>query len=377
MPYGAYSITDHSRFNPSTKGVFNGLDSGFGARLYAKYIQNPPKNGPYGPRLTITARKVGGKLQVPLRIEFSAPKLIYGDSINETAEDDLEAVISRLRELLKEMGVHVFSHKLEEAAVSAVHFAKNIPLSDRYTASFAIRELAKLDVTQKLDINRTQFRNEGHALYFYCGSYNIVFYDKMKDITIPKTKAVDKDKTSQQLELFKQHRSSRQPELLRFEVRLVKKQKLNAVFRELGIGENPTFRDIFRKEISQAVLQHYWKFIGSERYAFLLKPEAETDQLLEDIFQSTKSKKGIVAAKNGFALLGMDMYARKYSVRAMKNKTCAHCSRRTWDRLEPNLKVLNKISKNSQPFGFVKDVETALEEFKPLKVVDFLGEDVK
>ena len=365
--YGSYQVVDHDKFIPSTKSLFEGLKTQFGARLYERYIQNPPKKGPYGPRLTITARKTGNRLLIPLRIEFSIPKLIYGNNVSEVGESDFAAVVKTLRKRLKEMGVIVWTKNLENAAVSVAHFSKNIPLSNGYTASFAVRELSKLDLTGKLDINRTHYRN-GKVLYAYCGSYEVVLYDKMYDVERPEGRAIDKGRTLGQLTLLESYRSGEIPEILRLEVRFVKKQKLNSVLKELGFKENPTFKEIFNKELSKAVLKRYWDFIGTERYAFLLKSEFEPEDLLEAIFRKSKAEGRRIGAKNALILLGIEQFVRKHGVRPLKSQICAYCSKRTWDRLKPFLKILAKIFKDSKPFGFVKDVESALEAFKPFRV---------
>lgn len=360
-----YKVTNHNRFTPPTDGLFERSQI-HGA--FQGFHQNPLKDAPYSPRLDIYARKRGRELEASLKSEFSAPKLLYSNNVDEVCEGDFDRVVDKWQERLEGMDVLARKEGLEEAPVSIVHFSKNIPLSGGYTSSLAIAEFAKLDLNGKLKIRQTDYGNDGRLLRFRCGTYEIVFYDKMHDIQLPTTTAFDKDAPPQQLSLLESYKPGRIPELLRFEVRFTKKQKLNSMLKELGFKENPTFKDIFRKDVSQAVLQHYWNFIGTEKYAFLLKPEKEPDQLLEAILRGSETEKGVMAAKNGFVLLGMNSFVRKYGIRALKSKIHAHCSRRTWDRLKPNLEVLNKISKNNQPFGFVKDVELALNEFKPFRV---------
>jgi len=367
LDYGNYRVTDHNKFIPSTERLFKNLKTGFGAKLYEKYIQNPPKSGPYGPRLTITARKVDKRLLIPLRMEFSIPKLLYGDNVNEVCEADLNKVVARLRKRLKDMGVWVLTKDLEEATVSIVHFAKNILLSGGYTCHLTINELKKLDVSGKLQIGQTDYNNGGHLLRFRCGTYEIVFYDKSYDMGLPETAAFDKEQTPGQLRLLEEW-GPRKPEILRLEARFVKKQKLNAVLKELGFKENPRFKEIFNEKLSQAVLRHYWSFIGTEKYAFMLKfQEEKPDRIIEAILQS-----GRRSTKESLALLGTALFLREHGIRAFKKVVTDRYSSRTWlRRMKKEIAELNKIFKKSTPFGFVKDVESTLREFKPFKTVDF------
>ena len=80
----------------------------FGSRSFNKYNQNPPKsdykNRVYKPRLTITRRVVHGGIATPLKIEFSGPKLLFLNNVDELENKDFGMVINTLQERLKEMG---------------------------------------------------------------------------------------------------------------------------------------------------------------------------------------------------------------------------------------------------------------------------------
>ena len=57
-----------------------------------------------------------------------------------------------------------------------------------------------------LDVNQTDYRNEGHSYKWHCNSYEIVFYDKIKDLEKAKhsdKRAIEKDNAIQ-LNLFPQ-----------------------------------------------------------------------------------------------------------------------------------------------------------------------------
>ena len=55
-----------------------------------------------------------------------------------------------------------------------------------------------------LDVNQTDYRNEGHSYKWHCNSYEVVFYDKIKDLEKAKQsdkRAIEKD-NALQLNLF-------------------------------------------------------------------------------------------------------------------------------------------------------------------------------
>lgn len=367
IPWGSYEITDHKRFNPSTENLAS--SHGFGSRGFVKYTQNPTskeyKTGPYKPRLTVTHRYISGGLVIPLRIEFSVPKLLYGNNIDEVEGEDFNEILGILCVRLSEMGVKVPLPILSNANVSVVHFSKNIELSGHYTASLAIKELGKLDVTKKLDLNNRHFQNGGRALYFYAKSYSIVFYDKMKDIKLPKGRAVDSDKLPIQLDLFNQYKGL---EILRWEIRFTNKQKLNSILTTLGFNPKPRFVDIFNKEMSQKVLMHYWKIIYSDKAKFILNSEDKVGELF-DIVVAYYGKQGKkITVKKTLSIVGAISIAKEEGLRPFRNRISSNYSERTWFRISKLLTQSGNIISSRKPFGFVNDIEKALTDFQTYRV---------
>jgi len=261
IPKGQYTIFDHDKFEPSTRPLFdyNALPR---PKNLAVFKQNPTKedkyNGIYKPRLTITNRLTPRGWELPLRVEFSIPKLIYGDNINEVKETDFEQVADTLTKRLAEMGVRVFRLFLDKVPVSNINFSKNFALSNYVSTSLILKELEKINLNDKLDLNKTHFRNEGRAVYYYASNNHIIFYDKMADINRPVKRAVDKDKTLQQMSLFETFKKEKMKnDIIRFEVRLNQRQRLKSALKQAGFNEDPTFQSIFNESLAQKVLLGY------------------------------------------------------------------------------------------------------------------------
>ena len=152
-----------------------------------KCTQNPTINelrqGIYKPRLTVTKRlnRLGG-YDIPIKIEFSAPKMLFGNNFDELTDNDFPQLVTKLNTTLREMGVYISEERLANAPVSAIHFSKNIALTD-YTLPYTyIKQLTKLNINKKLDTNQTDYRNEGHSFKYRANSFEIAFYDKLKDL---------------------------------------------------------------------------------------------------------------------------------------------------------------------------------------------------
>ena len=196
IPINYSAIIDHSQFTPSTKGIVDNSAS------FYKYTNNPTKidteSGVYKPRLTIIKR--GNRIY--LKIEFSVPKLLFGNNLDEIEESDFNQVISMLQKIIEQMGVRLWTYQIEKAEVISFHPSKNIPLSKGYTSSFAIKELSKINLYQKLDLERVGFRNNGESIQLYANRHSLVLYDKINDLNKPAKRAIDKNQTNQQMNLF-------------------------------------------------------------------------------------------------------------------------------------------------------------------------------
>ena len=169
-------ITDFSKFGTTKETIINCPS------YFAKWVNNPLKRdwdaGIYKPRLTLNKR--AGKFF--LRIEFSVSNLLFKNNLEEVEEKDFQTEVETLQKRLEEMGVKIFKIFLEKAPVSGFDPAKNIPLSGGYTAILSLRELSKIDISKKFDIEKIKFRNGGEALQIYTNSHSFVFYDKINDL---------------------------------------------------------------------------------------------------------------------------------------------------------------------------------------------------
>lgn len=89
-------IPDEFKIAKSKNGIFRG-------------VINPTKemkeSGRYYPRVTFVKRPVRGGFSQQFLVEFSIPKLIYGNNFSEVSDNDFDAIIKTLKEALLEMNI--------------------------------------------------------------------------------------------------------------------------------------------------------------------------------------------------------------------------------------------------------------------------------
>lgn len=332
-----------------------------------KCVNNPTasdkKAGTYKPRLTLVKRPTKNGSEIPLKIEFSVAKMLYGNNVDEVEEKDFEKVVSALHEAMLEMSVYVSHEDLRNAKVSAFHPSKNIELTTGYTSNYVITELHKIDVSKKMDLNRDSFRNSGHSLQFYTNSHSLVVYDKVSDLKKPDKRAIDKDQNSLQLSLFETlTKKENKKEVLRIEARLAKKVKMNAILKGLKFNENPTFKDIFKKDICQKVLLNYWDQIITGKNLFLFDVESKPKKTLDAIFKSKPN----IKPKDALYLVGLRVLSKE-GIRDIRAVIERYATPRTWYRIAEDLKFLDEISGKTY-HGWVKQIKDAIDDFAPFRL---------
>lgn len=337
------------------------------------HIKNGPKQykktDPYYPRLTGYSRKdprTGLEIKM-VKIEFSVAKLIYNNNLDEVQDKDFPLVVSTLRERLLQMGEAVSKDDIINASVSAFDPSKNVPLSDGYTACHVIRELSKINVNKKLDLSKVTFKNDGQGLQIYSKNYSVVFYDKIADLNQKKGRAIDKDQTPMQLSLFEEIKEKAPfTEILRIEIRLRNKQKMNSVLEIIEVQPDPKFKDIFKKDVCQKVVRWYWDTIIKGENLFLFELENNPKRILRKILQ----KKNPTNFKEAIYFVGLNLLCKdEGGIRELRQLAEKRMKTRNWYRIGKHIKELNAFAEKTGLHGWVNQTETCLQKFETYKAV--------
>ena len=367
-----FSILEPDSFSPSASRL---LDTGYrlGGRANMRCYQNPSKrelnNGIYKPRLTLTGRiNKEHNFEAELRIEASIPKLLYKNNFNELEDKDFYDAVILLSQKLEDMGVRVDETDLVSAQISLVHFGKNILLDDGSIPFTYLNEIRKANITKRLDFNQTDFRNEGHSTKFRANYFEVIFYDKKKDLEkakISDKRAEEKD-NSIQINLFEENPIKRPFEVMRMEVRLNQRQKIRQILAKIGLNIEPTFQNLFNTEISKKVLSYYLNEIEVTYPKMLyFKPKTTKDFLAQFIIDNPKSKLNDSILALGFYTALDDVSTRE--IRELLKRYPLS----SWYSFIKRMNSFNYTQNKSSPFQVIKN---AINEFKPLKLVDYQDE---
>ena len=359
-----FLISKPKKFNPSAEGLIMTPYYTTSYKGFIKCVNNPEKDEviKYGylPRLTLFGRKSSKGFTIQLKIEFSAPKLLFGNNFEELDDRDFNQLISELKIKLQIMGIVTTEDKLRNAKVSTIHFSKNIVLDNSIRCSFILNELRKINLDKCIDLNNTDYRNNGHAVRYHTNSYEIVFYDKLKDLErskISEKRSIEKDNWMQ-LDLFNKEDRLKKNDILRFEVRL-NSRSLTKILNILNIGNLSTFQALFSKSISRKALLHYTKII-LDNWMPVNKPEITPEELYSEIYRNNSFKPnkilqmmGALYIINSIGYLGLRNFMEGYS-------------NRTWYRLKSELEKIDL--KNNYNLILLTDIIDKIDKFETTKL---------
>jgi len=359
IPIKFSAITDPNQFNPPARIVEN-LQGFFKCTNNRKAIDR--KSGIYKPKLTLIKRIK----MLYLKIEFSAPKMLFDNNLDEAQDSDFNELVLKIQNVVRGMGVMLWTHEIENANVIGFHPSKNIILTKGYTSSFAIRELSKINLSQKMDLERVGFRNDGESIQLYSNRHSIVFYDKINDLTKPAKRAIDKDQTKQQTNLFEFIKKEKKNiEVLRFEIRISHKDKMVEILDRIGFKERPTLKSIFKKDLCQKIVSLYWNdLFGSN--LFLFNTYNNPQKILEMILMKYPKTK----IRTAVMLVGLKLLCKDDAgVRGFRKIAGSYKPKTNWLTLRKYLKKFEDEFFTIPIHGFVKDIKNSIKEFEAFKLI--------
>ena len=364
IPETNYKILDPKKFTPSADILDRPV--GFGAKAFIKCVQNTSdeeyKSGLSRIKLTITKRSVVGGFRKTLKIEFSATKLLLLNHVNEISENDYVSVIDTLQKRLLIMGIEISKASLNLAQVYAIHYAKNLILPQFTTSSMILKELAKVNITNRLSLDKTFFKNLGHALTFYSKSYAIVIYDKKKDIEQEIGLKIDDDI---QQNMFSENKEL--PEILRTEIRLNKPYKIEALLKIIGKPKDRSFINLFKREIARAIVLYHWELMTTDKNSFLFTSEIDIEKIAQEVYKNNPK----ISAQKLLATIGYLTFSKQKGVRVLRQFIESKYTKRTWFRIANYSKALTFYGSLMNKMQFWIDIRNVIMEFKSINLLDF------
>lgn len=360
IPIHNPSIFDGSRFTPIT------LEQLVNSSGYGKTCLNPSltyaKAGKYMPRLTMYKRITELGIIYQLSVEFSAPKMLFGNNFDELTENDLGLLLTKIQTALQELIGYKFStEELACADVSVWHPSKNIIFLDYTSCQTILNTMGKLDISRTYDLQKTDFR-DGHIVHIHANSIDIAFYDKMADLLKAKKsikRAFEKDSLVQMGIL--EDLSKYQPiDVFRYEVRLVGRASIKRAYPEL---KEWTLKNLFNKNLCRNTLIKHWEKLTSSLDMLALDVK-EPYELFQNYIEANDSATPQAALA---AVAGL-LIANQGGINNLRNALEARYGRQAWYRIKPLLR-----SPKAHRFTAFLHIDEALQEFNPTRLTEFLS----
>lgn len=367
-----FKIMNHDAFTPSSKGVLEQpyypvRRGGFTCK------NNPTKKNieryGYMPRLTLSKRPAVAGFSVLLRVEASLPKLKYGNNFDELTDADFERICELLVLQLKRMGVHTTVKLLQNAEVSAVHYSKNLPLTDYTSCSMVIREISKGSVSRQLTGTKTDYYNDGSAIKFHANSHELIVYDKIKDFErgkISRKRALDSHIQPAQFSLLTD--SFKKPfEVLRLEARLGNRRKIKDILSKISMKPELRFKDLYSESVAKEVLLQYWKMIITDM-ALIVCSGFPSGELYDAIHNSDPKLK----PSQILQIIGSLSIIENDGMEGLRTRLERHSTPHSWYNQK---KKLNDISITSHMrYNPVRIATQHLHDFVPMRLKDYKKE---
>lgn len=362
-------------WSPSLKGAFVppfAKISGNSASYHLNTTKMDKKLGIYTPRLTLYVQRVSGGYRHLLYIEFSAPKLIYGNNFTEIGVSDYSNLCNVLSKALEKKGVHLSPNQLRYAEVKTIHYAKNIVFTDGTKPTSVIAHLKKTEVALRKKACETKYLNGGDALHIYTNSRGLCVYDKLKELEkARKTEKgnLEKDSWCQQNYVKEFLLTAPRPfEVLRIESRLLNRETIVKALCSSGISvsDRPKLKDLYDLKVAKAIL-----LSDLAELEMAMPPSMGGREPPDEYLAEIKRLNPDITPANALMLLGEYMATNEVGVNTTRK--ALGCTNRQWCDLKKRIKgyILPESKVN-----YFAEMRRQIDQFELLNLDNYRGKVV-
>ena len=336
-----------------------------------KFILHPKPSDEYIPRVEVfeTLSKKFNKIIYILKITFSAPKMLYWNSVQEVDENDKQRILSTLKRALESVGIILVNTEvIENAILEAVHTCKNIPLPKTMRMREILNELRRMDISKAVDVTETQFKNGGRVLNFYSGTVERSFYDKVSDSLKPKNKRSDKGRIDYEKAFIEQYNLQDQ-EILRYEYRLKKTQTTKSAVNAL-LGRpyetQVVFNDLFTPNLLKNLIRNSWrKLIEKPENQLSLFGKIDKLGLFLHILSEAKKQNATAHGMNTALIsYGLATAIQDHGAKEVKGAIFDVWNSDHSERLTKKIQVTADLTKGLPYSNSIAFIDSALERFE-------------
>ena len=335
-----------------------------------RFVFRPPHQNNYLPQIEIFETLAKNKPQVlyVLQAQFSVPKLLYRNSLQEVSDVvGLETVLCALTRVLGGVGIRIENDVAADARLSAVHFCKNVPLPQKMRMQEAIAELQRVDISKAFDITLKEEKNGGRWLHIFSGTVERVFYDKVADAMRPKNKRKDKGHIDHERAVVERF-GLQNREVFRYEYRLKKTQ---TVMREVNasLGREPktfvAFKDLFAPNLCKTMLLKSWRGLieRPENQLALLGPTDDLALLLH-IFAQAKKLGAVQSMNRALTSYGLARTIRDHGAKETRRAIFSVWNTDHTERLTRKIKAAVELTQGLPYSNTIAYIDRKIEQFE-------------
>lgn len=329
--------------------------------LHAKYTEE------YVPRVEVFESLTEDRKSIYyiLKIEFSVPKLLYWNSLQEVRDTDKSRVFSALQLALKSVSIEVELDTIAKASVTAVHACKNVPLPKTMHMREIINDLGKMDLGKAYDISDKQYKIGARVLNIHSGTIDWSIYDKISDCLRPKNKRTDKGHIDQERAIIEQYHLEKR-EVFRYEYRIKKNQTVRREINTL-LGRPyivpVVFSDLFTPSLMKSLVLNSW-------HAIIERPENQlslfsSDKLglmLHILSEAKKINTGAHSLNNALISYGLAMAIQEHGAKEVRGAIFDIWDTDHPERLKGKMELAAKLTRDLPYSPHIAFIDQALEK---------------
>jgi hypothetical protein len=373
-PHSKFRVANISLFLPElTKRRFSDLSptEKQSTRRYLRAFRfEPPHQDAYLPKIEVfeALNEDRDEVLYTLQATFSVPKLLYGNSVQEVSENDLEKVVYAFRRALANAGIEVESNSIVNARVSQAHFCKNVLLPTNIRMQEVLAELKRTDISKAVDITQKEFKHGGQVLHIYSQTVERVFYDKVLDALRPKAKRKDKGRMEREREVIDRY-GLQNREIFRYEYRLKKNQTLKRdVNAALGrpYETRILLKDLFEPSLCKKIVQKSWHDLiqRPENQLALIGPTDDLSLLLHIMDGARRQDGGAHSMNRALTSYGLTQAIRDHGVKEVRRAVFTSWNKDHSERLTKKIQTAAALTENLPYSNSIAFIVAAFERFE-------------
>lgn len=334
-------VKDPAFFNEIKSSQFSNSSNHKHEKTNNSFRKELSGKGIYAPKFHLSEVDFG----VPdksLVLEFSAAKLLHGTNLIEVSETDLPAIVDKLKDYLKSIGIGMFERDLYGATTTLIAYSKNIPIGHLGKVPEILRVIAPFDYRPRSQFNSVVLRQGVHTSelkYFNLNSH-LTLYDKLTEIQhYPVTQEERKIADFLRNGTNNAEYEHWVKETLRVELTLHSKVSVKqAMVKYYGKKNDYTLAEVFKDSIRDELLRTEIDNIFNhplKEIVLLSVYDRDTFNTVLNQFCKTFTQKAEIR-------LMLDiLYSR--GLKALRDEIITKASERTWFRKQKKLKTVAKL----------------------------------